>query len=129
MVATSRLGQGCCRLSHPGGYLTRADRRFSADWEPLDVGANPAQIHPICSPAASCCSVRVPAFGDSCAPYTTMALPWSGCPDLKVYRDLLVCSLERQLDGTGKRVQARQELQYGLSSRWEAFPGGLFGAV
>ena len=33
------------------------------------------------------------------------------CPDLKVYRYLLVCSVERQLDGTGERVQAGQELQ------------------
>jgi hypothetical protein len=37
-------------------------------------------------------------------------LSCSGCPDLKVYGDLLVCSLERQLDGAGKRVQAGQEL-------------------
>jgi Amidase len=52
-----------------------------------------------------------PGLRDSCALYATMALPWSGCHDLKVYRDLLVRSLERQLDGTGKRVQARQQLQ------------------
>jgi len=43
-------------------------------------------------------------------------LSWSGCADLKVYRCLLVCSLERQLDGTGKRVQAVQELQCKLNS-------------
>jgi hypothetical protein len=36
---------------------------------------------------------------------------WSGCRDLKVYRYLLVCSLERQLEGTDERVQAGQELQ------------------
>ena len=40
-----------------------------------------------------------------------MALSWSGCRDLEVYRYLLACSLERQLKGTGKRLQAGQELQ------------------
>jgi hypothetical protein len=41
----------------------------------------------------------------------------------KVYGDLLVCSLERQLDGTGKLVQAGQELHGELFSPREAFPG------
>jgi hypothetical protein len=44
------------------------------------VGADPAQRHAICAQCAG------PAFRDSGAFYTAMALSWSGYPEIKIYR-------------------------------------------
>jgi hypothetical protein len=50
----------------------------------------------------------------------------SGCRDLKIYCYFLVGSLERQLEGTGGRVQAGQELQGEFFSLRDAFFGEFF---